>query len=84
MRHVLTMAIGVTEDLRIHTYQLRLRPGNILLLSSDGLHGVVEPSAIGEILSAGGTLQERCQMLIQAAHERGAPDNVTVVLIEAR
>lgn len=84
MRHVLTMAIGVTEDLRIHTYQLRLRSGNILLLSSDGLHGVVEPAAIGEILSAGGAPEERCRMLIQAAHERGAPDNVTVVLIEAR
>ena len=42
MRHVLTMAIGVSEQLRVHTYMLKPAPGMQVLLCSDGLHGVAQ------------------------------------------
>ena len=41
MRHVLTMAIGVSPELRVHSYTVRPHPGELILISSDGLHGVV-------------------------------------------
>ena len=41
MRHVLTMAIGVSEQLRVLTYVVKPTPGMQVLLCSDGLHGVV-------------------------------------------
>ena len=39
MRHVLTMAIGVSPELRVHSYTVRPHPGELILISSDGLHG---------------------------------------------
>jgi protein phosphatase len=61
-----------------------------MLLSSDGLHGVVAESEIERILSldaqpidgaAASSLQEKCRQLIEAANAAGGPDNVTVLLI---
>lgn len=84
MRHVLTMAIGVSENLRVHTYALFPQPGAQILMCSDGLHGVVPEAKIAEALSTGPTLEERCRILVQAAREAGGPDNITAVLLEAR
>src|SRR5688500_10263392 len=41
MRHVLTMAIGVGETVRVHSYAVPLHTGAQFLLCSDGLHGVI-------------------------------------------
>lgn len=83
MRHVLTMAIGVSAAVRILYYAVALRPGTLILLSSDGLHGVVAEDEIQRVLSDSGSLDEKCQELISAAHAAGSPDNVTVLLIRA-
>ena len=84
MRHVLTMAIGVSPELRVHSYTVRPHPGELILISSDGLHGVVEPSVIADTLSGNGSLQAKCERLIEAAKQAGGPDNITVVLLKAR
>jgi protein phosphatase len=83
MRHVLTMAIGVSEQLRVHTYLVRPTPGTQVLLCSDGLHGVVNEDDLVTARSSDGSLEEKCQKLIQAARESGGPDNITVVLLKA-
>jgi PPM family protein phosphatase len=81
MRHMLTMAIGVSQTLRIHSYAVPLEPGAQFLLCSDGLHGVVEPETIREILSGDGALDSKCHALIDAAKRAGGPDNITAVLL---
>ena len=81
MRHVLTMAIGVSDTLRIHSYAVPLQQGAQFLLCSDGLHGVVDSRMIGEILASEQPLESKCQALIQAAKEAGGPDNITVVIL---
>jgi protein phosphatase len=84
MRHVLTMAIGASSPLTVNYYALPLQPGAMVLMCSDGLHGVVEQTQMEEILrgSRNGTpLMESCQRLIDAAKEAGGPDNVTTVLV---
>ncbi len=85
MRHVLTMAIGVGGALSVHYYMIHLKPSALLLMCSDGLHGVVEPSVIERILRDDGAgqdqLEQKCRSLIEAAKEAGGPDNVTCVLI---
>src|SRR5690348_15899787 len=83
MRHVLTMAIGVSPDLRIHSYSLEPHAGMQVLLCSDGLHGVVEEDVIAETLARDATLEQKCQSLIQTARESGGPDNITAVLIRS-
>jgi serine/threonine protein phosphatase PrpC len=82
MRHVLTMAVGVASAVRILYYAVELEPGDMLLLTTDGLHGVVPEAEIREILAdSGASLEARCQRLMTAAHEAGSPDNVTVMLM---
>ena len=83
MRHVLTMAIGVSPELRVHSYALKPQPGDQILLSSDGLHGVVDASVIAGALAGNGNLEAKCRRLIEAAKQAGGPDNITVVLLRA-
>ncbi len=83
MRHVLTMAIGVSPELRVHSYALKPQPGDQILLSSDGLHGVVDASVIAGALAGNGSLESKCRRLIEAAKKAGGPDNITVVLLRA-
>jgi len=82
MRHVLTMAVGVGTAIRIRYYAVALKPDSVMMLSSDGLHGVVPEARIERILNEShATFQEKCGELIHAANEAGSPDNVTVLLI---
>jgi protein phosphatase len=84
MRHVLTMAIGASTPLTVNYYSVDLHPGSMVLMCSDGLHGVVEAPQMEQILREGRngvSLEESCRRLIQAAKEAGGPDNVTTVLV---
>jgi serine/threonine protein phosphatase PrpC len=54
-----------------------------MMLSSDGLHGVVSSETIEQTLNAESTLEEKCRRLVEEAHQAGSPDNVTVMLIRA-
>ncbi|MGB9609525.1 MAG: Stp1/IreP family PP2C-type Ser/Thr phosphatase [Bryobacteraceae bacterium] len=82
MRHVLTMALGVSPELRVQVFPVELPPGSLILLSTDGLHGVVSEEEIREILLRPISLEERAHLLIEAAREAGGPDNITVVLVQ--
>jgi protein phosphatase len=82
MRHVLTMAVGVGTAVRILYYAVELAKDDILLLATDGLHGVVPDEDIKRILkNSGSELETKCQKLLAAADEAGSPDNVTVMLM---
>ena len=82
MRHVLTMAIGVSKELRVLSYTAKSSPGMQLLLCTDGLHGVIPADKIASILAGDATLNAKCQELVKAAKAAGAPDNVTAVLLK--
>jgi len=84
MRHVLTMAIGTNTPLTVNYYSVPLKTGALVLICSDGLHGVVEAPVLEGILRSGEqvSLEESCHRLIQAAKEAGGPDNVTTVLMK--
>lgn len=59
-----------------------LAPADLLLVCSDGLHGVVSDPEIAETLGSGRDLEARAQDLMDLALERQAPDNVTLVLAQ--
>jgi serine/threonine protein phosphatase PrpC len=81
MRHVLTMAIGVSPQLRINTYRTKPEVGSQVLLCSDGLHGVIDEVFIASVLATEATLEEKCHHLIDGAKAAGGPDNITAVLM---
>jgi PPM family protein phosphatase len=81
MRHVLTMAIGSAEEVRVDYCCREMQAGDQILLCSDGLHGVIDGNILGNILNSEKTLAEKCHYLVDAAKSEGGPDNITVVLI---
>ncbi len=84
MRHVLTMAVGTADDLRIHSSIIRMHDGDQVLLCSDGLHGVIDEKMLRDALDSEKSLGDKCHYLVDAAKEKGGPDNVTVLLIQLR
>jgi protein phosphatase len=81
MRHVLTMAVGVSESIRVDSQVFTPSPGDQILLCSDGLHGVVDEKTLEAAMKSEKSLPDKAHYLIEAAKERGGPDNITVVLI---
>ena len=76
---VLTQALGaIDRPVIVHRYDLDLLAGQRLLLCSDGLVDVVAEAAIESLLEA----DDAPARLVSAALEAGAPDNVTVALVE--
>ena len=67
----------------IDFFYLKLEPGNVILMCSDGLSNMVEDSQIREIISdTEKNLEEKGKILISEANRNGGKDNIAVVLIE--
>jgi protein phosphatase len=83
-RNVILRVLGDTsEEPEFDIHQIEVRPGDRLLLCSDGLCGVVPTALIEENMRVA-NLDEAIELLIDEAKEYGAPDNVTVLLLEIR
>ncbi|MGE0681789.1 MAG: PP2C family serine/threonine-protein phosphatase, partial [Candidatus Binatia bacterium] len=81
-RHILTQAVGIGPLLHPALATSAAYPGDLFLLCSDGLHGVVsEDEILQAVLSQATDLQQACDVLVRLANERGGPDNCTVVLL---
>lgn len=80
-RNVLTQAIGTSENVAIRTNEIDFVPGDVVLLCSDGLHGIVDDAAILEILMQPVVMDLQITHLIDAAKRAGANDNVTIAII---
>ena len=82
-RSVLMRVLGdVDSSPQVDTQVLETRPGDVWLLCSDGLCGYVDDPDIEKILRRRGSLQGAVDALIDKSLAHGAPDNVTVVLVE--
>jgi PPM family protein phosphatase len=83
LSHILTKALGSSRTASPDLSSFRVKDGDIYLLSSDGLFRVVSPEEIKEVLAKDMSPEEKCNMLLNVALGRGAPDNVSVIIIEA-
>jgi len=82
LRNVITKAVGARDSIDIEVIEQTLQAGDVALLCSDGLHGMVGDEEIARILvSSSGTLEEVTAHLVDAANEAGGRDNVSVVLL---
>ena len=79
-RNIITRAVGVDPFVQVDVLQEELLPGDLWLICSDGLHGMVEDGEIQTILSEM-ELEDAAERLISRALENGGHDNVTFVLL---
>jgi serine/threonine-protein phosphatase Stp1 len=82
--HVLSRAVGVGEVLEVDVVIDEIEPGDLFLLCSDGLSGQVSDAELATLLSGPGGRQAVVDRLIALTLERGAPDNVTAVIVTAQ
>jgi serine/threonine protein phosphatase PrpC len=83
-RHVVTRALGMDETMRVSVRTQRAAPGDMYLLCSDGLTGVLDDEEIELILGEPRTPDGHVRALIEAALAANAQDNVAALVIECR
>lgn len=82
-KNIITRAIGALDTVEIDFFHEELKPGELVLLCSDGLTNMLEDEEIGAILKEPVSMEEKAQRLIEAANDNGGKDNITVVIIDA-
>lgn len=82
-RNILTRGLGLREEVSVDVYELKnLSAGDTILLSSDGMHGLVQEDEMAACLEKfGADVQSACRELVEVARDRGGPDNITVALV---
>ncbi len=83
-KNELMRAMGIGADIKVEVTKDPIFPkqGDVFLLCSDGLNGMIGDRNIEEILKKRGMLGTRAQLLIDAANAAGGKDNITVQLVE--
>ena len=81
LKNVVTRALGGESDVLVDVREIEVQPGDLFLLCSDGLTGMLSDADIRDRLGSGRSLHEICRTLINDSNARGGIDNVTVVLL---
>lgn len=81
-KNLITRCLGAESVVHADLFSQALKPGDCILLCSDGLSNMVtDQEMLYEVLH-GGPVEECCKRLLDIAMSRGAPDNVTAVLLQ--
>lgn len=80
--HVLTRAIGACPCIIPDIFPVDIQNGDVFMICSDGLLQVLSFDNILHVLQSDGTLEGKCKILIQMTLDGGAPDNVSIIIIE--
>ena len=80
-KNIITRAIGALDTVEIDFFHEELRPGDIVLMCSDGLTNMLEDEEISKIIREYPSLEERAEKLVEAANQNGGKDNIAVILI---
>jgi PPM family protein phosphatase len=83
-RHLLSRSLGNNLFVNVDIAEHQLLPGDVLVLSSDGLHSPVPAAELAGIVSRDSDLHRAAHELIARANEKDGSDNVTVQLIRIR
>lgn len=80
--NVITRCVGSNGDVVPDLFLGTLEAGDLLLLASDGLTGMLEDEDLRTVMSSGESLEAMVDRLIADANRRGGLDNITVVLVQ--
>ena len=86
MKNILTRSVGFERNTIVETYEIAVREGDLFLLCSDGLSGLVDDIQMQQIVQRtffeGGDLDKTVTDLIHAANSNGGDDNITTILVQ--
>ena len=85
LKNVITRALGGAVEVEVDTGIVPLGRNDVFVLCTDGLSGVMDDQEILDLISANpGDPEESCNRLVQCVLDKGAPDNVTVIISDTR
>jgi PPM family protein phosphatase len=79
-RSIITRALGIEGEVVVDHFSWPVRDGDVFLLCSDGLTGMVPDARVAEIIAGAPDLSAAATQLIAAANAAGGRDNITVIL----
>jgi serine/threonine protein phosphatase PrpC len=81
MQNIILRALGTEEAVQADIEDLVAVPGDLLLMTSDGLTRHVQDGEILQAVQKTGDLEHACNDLVQMAKDRGGDDNITCLLV---
>jgi protein phosphatase len=82
--NVITRCVGASDDVDPDTFAGETRDGDIFLVASDGLTGMVDDRRLQQLLSSRAEPQRIVDSLIAEANGRGGLDNITAIIVQVR
>ncbi|MFN0178995.1 MAG: Stp1/IreP family PP2C-type Ser/Thr phosphatase [Gemmatimonadales bacterium] len=79
--NVITRCVGANEEVVPDVYFGNLHTGDVLLLASDGLTGMLEDDQLGKILGNGASPEVAVNRMIAEANRHGGLDNITAIVV---
>jgi serine/threonine protein phosphatase PrpC len=84
-KNVITRALGMRDTVQVDITSEEIHDGDIFLLCSDGLSGMVPDATLcPSTCKVGGDLDAAVNKLVAAANAAGGTDNITVLVLECR
>lgn len=81
-KNVITRALGMRETVQVDIRSHQIKSGDVYILCSDGLSGMVVDDQICQIASNAKSLERAVAELVDAANRNGGTDNVTTLLLQ--
>ena len=86
MKNVITRSVGFEPEVNVEVYEMPVQAGDIFMICSDGLSGLMEDSQMLEIVQRNliekNDANEAVRELVAAANTNGGDDNITSILVE--
>ncbi|MES2180126.1 MAG: Stp1/IreP family PP2C-type Ser/Thr phosphatase [Gemmatimonadota bacterium] len=80
--NVITRCVGASPDVEPDVYRGEVRTGDLFLVASDGLTGMVDDRRLGQLLGSRAEPDRKVQALISEANGRGGLDNITAIIVQ--
>lgn len=81
-KNIITRAVGAKNEVQVDIYVMELKPGDLILMCSDGLSNMLEDEEMRMIIKRQRDIIEMAEQLVKAANDNGGKDNISVVLID--
>ena len=81
-RNVITRAVGIKNSVEADTAIHPVKKGDIVMLCTDGLSGMLKDEEMAKILSKRATLDRKAAILVEEANKHGGHDNISLILVE--
>ncbi len=82
-KNIITRAVGAVKNLKVDFFDMKLKPGDRILMCTDGLSNMVAENRIKEIIDSGdGDPETIVNKLIEAANKSGGTDNIAVIFAD--